>query len=110
MFKLQKKVAIFKLEKNFIMFTWKGFQFSVEYSGQVNSFIDIIVRSSRDFEATKMIIIDDVIAPIREFCASSNFGCQGVKLVESILRPLSLKTPWLCKVRKDQAVKVETLT
>lgn len=84
------------------MFTWKGFQFFVEYSGQVNSFIDIIVRSSRDFEATKMIIIDDVIAPIHEFCASSNFGCQGVKLVESILRPLSLKTPWLCKVRKDQ--------
>jgi hypothetical protein len=57
-----------------------------------------------------MIIIDDVIAPIHEFCASSNIGCQGVKLVESIFCPLSLKTPWLCKVQKDQAVKVETLT
>ncbi len=57
-----------------------------------------------------MIIIDDVITPIHEFCASSNIGCQGVKLVESILCPLSLNTPWLCKVQKDQAVKVETLT
>ncbi len=55
-----------------------------------------------------MIIIDDVISPICEFCASSNFGCQGVKVVESILCPLSLKTPWLCKVQKDQVVKVET--
>jgi len=110
MFKLQRKVAVFKLEKNLIMFTWKGLQFFVEYSGQVNSFIDIIVRSSRDFETTKIIIFDDVITPIREFCASSTFGCQGVKLVESILRPLSLETPWSCKSRKDQAVKVETLT
>jgi hypothetical protein len=73
-FKLQKKVAIFKLEKILIMFTYKGFQFYVEYNGQVNSFIDIIVLSSQDFEATKMIIIDDVIAPIGEFCVSSNFG------------------------------------
>ncbi|CAM6028635.1 unnamed protein product [Sphagnum balticum] len=110
MFKLQRKVAVFKLEKNLIMFTWKGLQFFVEYSGQVNSFIDIIVRSSRDFETTKMIIFDDVITPIREFCGSSTFGCQGVKLVESILRPLSLETPWSFKLRKDQAVKVETLT
>jgi len=110
MFKLQKNVAIFQLEKHLIMFTWKGFQFFVEYSGQVNSFIDIIICSSRDFEATKMIVIDDVIAPICEFCASSKFGCQCVKLVESILCPLSLKTPWLCKVWEDQAMKVETLT
>ncbi len=31
-------------------------------------------------------------------------------MVENILRPLSLKTPWLCKIQKDQVVKVETLT
>jgi hypothetical protein len=42
----KKKVAGFKFEKNLIMFTWKGFQFFVEYSGKVNSFSDIIVRSS----------------------------------------------------------------
>ena len=64
----------------------------VESSGQIDFDIDIIVRSSR---TNKDVILEllhtHVMKHIYDLCAHPIWGCQGVKLVEGILRPTCVK-------------------
>jgi hypothetical protein len=71
--------------------------------------IDILVRSSKDSLETWTLVEDCVLIPIREFCASPTEGCQGVVLVEGILRPQAVKELWVYNERREQCVGTEIL-
>ncbi len=81
----------------------------MEYSGQIDSFIDILVQSLEEHIKIFKVIKDEIVQPIRELCISPTYECQCVKLMKSILRPACVKGLWLSKNRKDQAIGMKAL-
>lgn len=112
---LQKKFAAvsdarYAIEKNFISFVFSGLEFLIEYNGPEECQIDILVRSSKDRMETWTTVEENVLKPTREFCASPTEGCQGVVLIEEIMRPQCVRELWVRKKRtKDQCIGVEFL-
>ncbi|XP_024370300.1 protein TORNADO 1 [Physcomitrium patens] len=112
---LQKKFsgvqdARYTIEKNFISFVFSGLEFLIEYNGPEECQVDILVRSSKDTVETWATVEENVLKPTREFCASPTEGCQGVVLIEEIMRPQCVRELWVRKKRtKDQCIGVEDL-
>ncbi|KAG0580046.1 hypothetical protein KC19_4G143600 [Ceratodon purpureus] len=112
---LQKKFATvsdasYTIEKNFISFVFSGLEFLIEYNGPEDCQVDILVRSSRDSVETWATVEDNVLKPTREFCASPTEGCQGVVLIEEIMRPQCVRELWSRKMRnRDTCIGVEDL-
>lgn len=98
----------YTIEKNFISFMFSGLEFLIEYNGNECQ-IDIMVRSTKESVETWSIVEDCVLKPTREFCASPTEGCQGVVLIEGILRPLCVQELWVRRDREDQCLGVEEL-
>jgi GTPase SAR1 family protein len=88
----------YKLDKGLIILNFKGIEVLVESSGDVGYYIDVLVRSSLSHSETLKIIEEDILKTIHQYCASSD-GCQGVWLVESILRPQCVQELTLLKYR-----------
>ncbi|KAG0593026.1 hypothetical protein KC19_1G299500 [Ceratodon purpureus] len=102
--------ASYAIEKNFISFVFSGLEFLIEYNGPEDCQIDILVRSSKDTVETWATVEDTVLKITREFCASPTEGCQGVVLIEEIMRPQCVRELWVRKKRtKDQCIGVEVL-
>lgn len=80
----------------------------MEYSGSQGSFIDVLVASPRNYDETVAYLREHVMKPIQRLCISPN-GCQGVTLVESIVRSECASQQTGCKHRKDQGIPVEEL-
>ena len=105
----------FSLEKNLVGFTENGMEVLVEYSGDVMSgdhldgYIDIMVQSTKDSVKTLEFVKETLIKVTRDLCGSATFGCQGVTLSESILRPACVEELWLCIDRRDQSIKEDSL-
>jgi len=70
-------------------------------------FIDILVKLSKSKLETFQFI-DVRVELIEHFCNVAQVGCQGVTLVQGILRPQVVQN-LLCKNRKDPVVLVEEL-
>jgi hypothetical protein len=82
----------------------------VESSGQIGFDLDILVRSSKTNKDVMLEFLHThVMKPIHDLCAHPVLGCQGVKLVEGILRPTCVErlTPRIH--REHQVVLVEDL-
>ena len=105
----------FSLEKNLVGFTENGMEVLVEYSGDVlggdhlDGYIDIMVQSTKDSVKTLEFVKETLIKVTRDLCGSATFGCQGVTLSESILRPACVEELWLCIDRRDQSIKEDSL-
>jgi hypothetical protein len=100
----------YKLAKNMISFYTSGMDVIVENSGQIGFDIDIMVRSSRtDKDVILEFLHTQVMKPIHDLCAHPVLGCQGVKLVEGILRPTCVERLIPRIHREHQVVLVEDL-
>ena len=100
----------YAIEKNFISFVFSGLEFLIEYNGPEDCQVDFLVRSSKDTVETWATVEDNVLKLTREFCASPTEGCQGVVLIEEVMRPQCVRELWVRKKRtKDQCIGVEVL-
>ena len=100
----------YKLAKNMILFYTSGMEVIVESSGQIGFDIDIMVRSSKtDKDVMLEFLHTHVMKPIHDLCAHPVLGCQGVKLVEGILRPTCVERLIPRIHREHQVVLVEDL-
>ena len=76
--------------------------------------IDVLVRAPKpNTQQTFMkgnldYVEENVINYLIQICAQSN-GIQGVKLIESVIRPDSFDDPSITEHREDQCVKMITL-
>ncbi|CAM6106035.1 unnamed protein product [Calypogeia fissa] len=98
----------FVVGRNLICFAENGVEVCVEYSGDIDYFVDILVRSSKPYAAALQFIKEHVMNKIVQFCASPQ-GCQGVLLVEAVIRPACVSALHLCVDRKDHSVLVSDL-
>eukprot|EP01018_Ginkgo_biloba_P017509 Gb_41768 [translate_table: standard] len=71
-------------------------------------YIDVLACSSQDYNETLKVLHQLVIQSIQRLCASSA-GCQGVLLVEGILRPKCVQELIPPRYRKGQFISVENL-
>ncbi|KAL2636434.1 hypothetical protein R1flu_007913 [Riccia fluitans] len=92
----------FRMDKNLIGFYHNGMDVLVEYSGDRDYFVDILVKSSHSFSDTLHFMEIHIISQIRDFCATPR-GCQGVVLVEAVIRPVCVEYLFPCEQRTNQA-------
>ncbi|BBN08086.1 hypothetical protein MPTK1_4g08770 [Marchantia polymorpha subsp. ruderalis] len=98
----------FRVDRNLIGFYANGMEVLLEYSGDQDYFIDVLVKSTQPFSETVHFIQERLISRIREFCATPR-GCQGVVLVEAVVRPVCVRHLHPCRERKNQAELVSLL-
>ncbi len=72
-------------------------------------FIDLLVKSSKSKSKTFRFIDEHVSSQIEHLCSVAQVGCQGVTLVQRILRPQVVQNFLLYKNRKDPTISVEEL-
>jgi len=101
--------ADYVLEKDLILIVFNGVEIVLEYHGSVGTHIDVLVRSnSMSFDDALEIVHEHVMTHVQELCVSSG-GCQGVLLVEGIVRPECVRQQMSFMQRQNQAVLVEDL-
>ncbi len=101
--------ADYFLEKDLILIVFNGVEIVLEYHGSVGTHIDVLVRSnSMSFDDALEIVHEHVMTHVQELCVSSG-GCQGVLLVEGIVRPECVRQQMSFMQRQNQAVLVEDL-
>ncbi len=91
--------AHYELEKGLIIINFKGIKVLVECN-EMGYYIDVLVCSSLSHSETLEIVNDDILKTIYQYCASNN-GCQGVWLVENIIRLECVQELTLLKYRYD---------
>lgn len=96
------------MDRNLICFADDGVEVCLEYSGVSDHFVDILVRSSKPHAVALNFIEEHVVRRILQFCASPK-GCQGVVLVESVIRPVCVRNLHVCIDRKVHSALVSTL-
>ncbi len=101
--------ADYFLEKDLILIVFHGVEIVLEYHGNVGTHIDVLVRSnSMSFDDALEIVHEHVMTHVHKLCVSSG-GCQGVLLVEGIVRPECVRQRMSFMQRQNQAVLVENL-
>ncbi|KAH8955533.1 hypothetical protein BDL97_08G144400 [Sphagnum fallax] len=101
--------ADYSLEKDLILIVFNGVEIVLEYHQNVGTHIDVLVRSnSMSFDEALEIVHKHVMTHVQELCVSSG-GCQGVLLVEGIVRPECVRQQMSFMQRQNQAVLVEDL-
>ncbi|CAK9235493.1 unnamed protein product [Sphagnum troendelagicum] len=101
--------AHYFLEKDLILIVFNGVEIVLEYHGNVGTHIDVLVRSnSMSFDDALEIVHEHVMTHVQELCVSSG-GCQGVLLVEGIVRPECVRQQMSFMQRQNQGVLVEDL-
>lgn len=103
-----RQSATYKLEKNLISIVINGIDIRVELGGEMGYYIDILACSSQDLNETLKVLNQVVVESILRLCASYA-GCQGVLLVQGILRPQCVHDLVPPRYRKGQFVLVEYL-
>ncbi|KAH9329000.1 hypothetical protein KI387_001108 [Taxus chinensis] len=103
-----RQSATYKLEKHLISIFINGIDIRVELGGEMGYYIDVLACSSQDYNETLKFLHHLVIQSIQRLCASSA-GCQGVILVEGILRPQCVEQLIPPRNRRGQFIFVEYL-
>ncbi|OAE19104.1 hypothetical protein AXG93_2062s1150 [Marchantia polymorpha subsp. ruderalis] len=99
--------AKYRVERSLISVSHGGVDYLIEYS-PFDHFVDILVRHPGDSSETLALVQQNVVGPIQEFCASPG-GCQGVDLVEGVIRTSSVERLDLCQHRRSQSASLSEL-
>ncbi len=101
--------AVYKPKKDFIYVMLNGVEIVMDYNANVGTHIDVLVCShEKSFDEALDIVHGHIIEKIRERCAAAD-GCQGVALVEGVIRTECVKWRMSFRERQDQAVLLEEL-
>jgi hypothetical protein len=97
------------LKKNSIFILYNGVEIVVQYDSDVATHIDVLVRSEeKTYDEALDIVHNHVTKHIQDLRGEFN-GCQGVVLLEGIVRKDCVEHQLDFTSRSDQAVLVEDL-
>ncbi len=97
------------LKKNSIFILYNGVEIVVQYDSDVATHIDVLVRSEeKTYDEALDIVHNHVIKHIQDLRGEFN-GCQGVVLLEGIVRKDCVEHQLDFTSRSDQAILVEDL-
>jgi hypothetical protein len=101
--------ALYVPKEGFIHIVFNGVENVLEYNANVGTHIDVLVYSqSKTFDEALDMFHEYIMKHIQERCAAPN-GCQGVTLVEGIIRTECVKQRISFKQRQHQAILLEDL-
>jgi hypothetical protein len=101
--------AVYKPKRDLIYVMLNGVEIVMDYNANVGTHIDVLVCShEKSFDEALDIVHGHIIEKIRERCAAAD-GCQGVALVEGVIRTECVKQRMSFRERRDQAVLLEEL-
>jgi hypothetical protein len=101
--------ALYEPKNNFIHIMLNGVEVVVDYNADVGTHIDVLVHSkSKSFDNALDIVHEHIMDKILERCVATD-GCQGVVLVEGVIRTICVKNCMSFKERQDQSVLLEEL-
>ncbi len=108
--KVEKEMtAVYKPKRDFIYVMLNGVEIVMDYNANVGTHIDVLVCShEKSFNEALDIVHGHIIEKIRESCAAAD-GCQGVALVEGVIRTECVKQCMSFRERRNQAVLLEEL-
>ncbi len=97
------------LKKNSIFILYNGVEIVVQYDSDVATHIDVLVRSEeKTYDEALDIVHNHVTKHIQDLRGEFN-GCQGVVLLEGIVRKKCVEHQLDFTSRSDQAILVEDL-
>jgi hypothetical protein len=100
---------IYTFKENFISILYDGIEIVVEFDNDVSSHIDVLVRSSeKEYDAALDIVHERITKHIQTLRGAFD-GCQGIILLEGIVRKECVERRLSFKSRLDQAILVEDL-
>jgi hypothetical protein len=101
--------ALYEPKNNFIYIMLNGVEVVVDYNADVGTHIDVLAHSkSKSFDDALGVVHKHIMDKILERCVAAD-GCQGVVLVERVIRTLCVKKCMSFKERQDQSVLLEEL-
>jgi hypothetical protein len=101
--------AVYKPKRDFIYVMLNGVEIVMDYNANVGTHIEVLVCShDKSFDEALDIVQGHIIEKIRERCAAAH-GCQGVALVEGVIRTECVKQRMSFREQRDQAVLLEEL-
>jgi hypothetical protein len=101
--------ALYEPKNNFIYIMLNGVEVVVDYNADVGTHIDVLVHSkSKSFDNALDIVHEHIMDKILERCVATD-GCQGVVLVEGVIRTMCVKNCMSFKERQGQSVLLEEL-
>ncbi|KAH9566199.1 hypothetical protein CY35_04G118600 [Sphagnum magellanicum] len=101
--------ALYEPKNNFIYIMLNGVEVVVDYNADVGTHIDVLVHSkSKSFDNALDIVHEHIMDKILERCIATD-GCQGVVLVEGVIRTMCVKNCMSFKERQGQSVLLEEL-
>ncbi|CAK9272304.1 unnamed protein product [Sphagnum jensenii] len=101
--------ALYEPKNNFIYIMLNGVEVVVDYNADVGTHIDVLVHSkSKSFDDALDIVHEHIMDKILERCVATD-GCQGVVLVEGVIRTMCVKNCMSFKERQGQSVLLEEL-
>jgi hypothetical protein len=101
--------AVYKPKRDFIYVMLNGVEIVMDYNANVGTHIDVLVCShEKSFDEALDIVPGHIIEKIRQRCAAAD-GCQGIALVEGVIRTECVKQRMSFRERRDQAVVLEEL-
>ncbi|KAH8944678.1 hypothetical protein BDL97_13G125300 [Sphagnum fallax] len=104
-----KMRALYEPKNNFIYIMLNGVEVVVDYNADVGTHIDVLVHSkSKSFDNALDIVHEHIMDKILERCVATD-GCQGVVLVEGVIRTMCVKNCMSFKEREGQSVLLEVL-
>ncbi len=99
----------YTFKENFISILYDGIEIVVEFDNDVSSHIDVLVRSSdKKYDAALDIIHERITKHIQTLRGAFD-GCQGIILLEGIVRKECVERRLSFKSRLGQAILVEDL-
>ncbi|KAH9572376.1 hypothetical protein CY35_02G145900 [Sphagnum magellanicum] len=101
--------ADYTFKENAISILYDGIEIVVEFDNDVSSHIDVLVRSSEKEYDEALDIVHERITKHIQTLRGAFDGCQGIILLEGIVRKECVEHPLSFKSRLDQAILVEDL-
>ncbi len=100
--------ADYTFKENAISILYDGMEIVVEFDNDVSSHIDILVRSEKEYDEALHIVHERITKHIQTLRGAFD-GCQGIILLEGIVRKECVERRLSFKSRLDQAILVEDL-
>jgi molybdopterin converting factor small subunit len=100
---------IYTFKENVISILYDGIEIVVEFDNDVSSHIDVLISSSeKEYDEALDIVHERIIKHIQTLRGAFD-GCQGIILLEGIVRKECVERRLSFKSRLDQAILVEDL-
>jgi hypothetical protein len=101
--------ADYTFKENAISILYDGIEIVVEFDNDVSSHIDVLVRSSEEEYDEALYIVHERITKHIQTLRGVFDGCQGIILLEGIVRKECVERRLSFKSQLDQAILVEDL-